>query len=222
MSCTRPSLTGSFPGLIALSVLGVGCVVPTMPPTYSMAKNLRMPRSEAAAPRLSANVSAVVAEVTKGEVAVFFPFVEGSMSLPLGEHYDLAIAAQSGKLTAEGNLSLAAGDRLRLGLLHGAGVGLLDLEDLSVFLDASVGAMLQLRVGDADVAFLGGRFVYSTFAGESEAFHRTTTYVGGTLGAALRVGERMTLTPEVLVASYAFAEDTYLLVMPSLAISADL
>lgn len=202
--------------LLALAALGVGCMLPGSPPTYGLAKSLRMPHGDAPpAPRLSANVSAVV---FSDEGNALFPWVEGALSVPVAEHYDLAISAHAGKLNVDGNLSFALGDRLRLGLLHGAGVGLVVGDDPVVVVDASVGALLQLRTGESSAAFLAGRWVYSDALEEDT---RAATYLGGALGLATRIGERLTLTPELLVASAGNEKGSTIVIVPSLGLSAD-
>lgn len=123
---------------------------------------------------------------------VLFP-VEAGIGISIGERYDLGVSVANFMGTAEGNYALIDG-KLRLGILHGVGLGMLSSQtEQAVLTHLSGGTFLQ--TGRRHAFFMGLKYTYATAVG-SDAFF-PTNYLTGSIGflpsGALKV------TPELAV-----------------------
>jgi hypothetical protein len=104
-----------------------------------------------------------------------FP-VEAGLGASIGDRYDLGISFGQFLGTAEGNLALIDSD-LRLGFIHGLGLGLLATdEDQSLLTQFTGGAFLQ--TGRRHAFFMGLKGTYGLVVGPSDAFSDTAFYTG--------------------------------------------
>lgn len=195
MSDQTRSLRLGWPSILCLAslmagTLMAGCIMPNPPPSQSLAKFVRDPPSQAKAGgpgsrgRVSVGSGVAVYETKAKEPneeamtgSIYLFPVEGSLSLFLGERYDLSFSVSSSLLLGmDGNLALLATPRLRLGLLHGIGLGLTGCaincrdEESSekwggvLAYNVSVGLMSQIEVGRSGALFMGARYGFASHA----------------------------------------------------------
>lgn len=103
-----------------------------------------------------------------------FP-VEAGLGITLGSRYDLGFSVGNLLGTAEGNFALIDGD-VRLGILHGLGVGLVATQDEQSLLAQFTGGSV-LQIGRRRAFFMGLKATRGVVVG-SEAFRPTTFYTG--------------------------------------------
>ena len=132
--------------------------------------------------------------ISDEEDATVFAFpAEAGLGISIGERYDLGFSVGNLLGTAEGNFALVDGN-VRLGILHGLGLGLVTTqEDEALLAQVTGGTMLQ--VGRRRAFFTALKATRGLVVG-SETF-RPTTFFTGSVGF-LPAG-RIKVIPELAV-----------------------
>jgi len=109
------------------------------------------------------------------DAALYLFPVEAGIGLTLGDRYDLGISVGNFLGTAEGNFALIDGN-LRLGILHGIGLGMIASQaEQAVLTQLTAGTFLQ--TGRRHAFFMGLKYTYGTSVG-SDAFVPTGYFTG--------------------------------------------
>lgn len=112
------------------------------------------------------------------DAALYLFPVEAGLGISLGDRYDLGVSVGNFLGTAEGNFALLDGN-LRLGLLHGIGLGMISSQtDQAVLTQLTGGTFLQ--TGRRHAFFTGLKYTYATAVG-SDTF-LPTNYFTGSIG----------------------------------------
>ena len=194
---------------IAVLLVGAslfGCVAPAMPPHMSFSRHLgpfENEAEEAQTARIGMTTGAVImSQPEEGSLLALFPS-EGFLAY-FGEHYSGSFAAGHFLGSYEGSLLLKNADKVRVGLLHGLGLGyqrnMPEQNDASsvLFYDVSGGLMIEVQPGENGKGFVAFRYTYANVkqwpAGDE---FRQTDYLTFGAGAHLQFG-RLEVTPELV------------------------
>ncbi len=195
--------------LVAILLVGaslLGCVAPAMPPHMSFSRHLapfENEAEEAQTARIGLTTGAVImSRPEEGSLLALFPS-EGFLAY-FGEHYSGSFAAGHFLGSYEGNLLLKNDDKVRVGLLHGLGLGYQrdrpEQNDASsaLFYDLSAGLMIEVQPRKNGKGFVASRYTYANVkqwpAGDE---FRQTDYLTFGVGAHLQFG-RLEVTPELV------------------------
>ncbi|MBI5529431.1 MAG: hypothetical protein HY897_24155 [Deltaproteobacteria bacterium] len=190
------------------------CVAPTPPPSFSLSKFARPSRSagaEAPGGKITASASSLTIDGTGGR-STLVPLPGAAVALWLGDHYDLAFGVSDLQLTTEGNLWFGSDD-VRVGLLHGIGLGAILSDENShqdsestLIIDLAAGLFGQVRLSEHASGFAGFKYVYCTTKGDNEAID-SVDYFGGSFGVVFTAG-RLEIAPELSIVSARPRNDT--------------
>ena len=176
--------------VLLVAAATAGCAFPHPPPPMSMAKFARPPVDR---DRIGFSTGLGMLIDDDEETSVYAFPVEAGLGVTLGERYDLGFSVGNLLGTAEGNFALLTGD-LRLGILHGLGVGYVATEtEQSLLAQFTGGAVLQ--IGRRRAFFSGVKATRGVVVG-SEVF-RPTTFYTGTVG--FLPSGRLKVVPELAI-----------------------
>jgi hypothetical protein len=153
-----------------------------------------------------------------------FPAAEGSLTMQLMPRYDLALTTMPWKATAEGNALVVDNGSLRLGIIHGLGMGFIaditkdggeEERDWVLLYDMSIGLMLEAETSESSSLFTSAKYSYSDYThGGAETDDPDTSMptntIAGSIGYLAQLGA-LQIIPEIIVsrASYEDQSVTY-------------
>ncbi len=198
-------------------VVASACSAPAMPPHMGFSRHLAPIEDESGeveSTRLGFSTGALLLTQEEDEdLLILFP-TEGFISF-FGQRYSASFAAGHFLGSYEGDLLLVNRRSVRVGLLHGLGLGYQrsspevgDAES-ALFYDLSAGLMVEVRSGESGKAFLGFRYTLADVSEEpDDDFFQRTDYLTFGGGVHFRVG-RVDVTPELLFSRATWKEPDF-------------
>lgn len=185
--------------IVVFVALACGCITSAPMPSHSFSKFARGPGAGKPSGKLGFSTGTVIQKADDEERRAFYGFtLEGAVTGRMSDNYDLCLSISSG-LNLNGNLALVAGDRFRLGFLHGFSVWFWQSKDWgSNLIGLTGGLFFQFITADVGAIFGGFSYILGIADSSSDDLGSEKSHnFNGSLGYMLTVG-RLRITLELI------------------------